>query len=81
MGHRAEILRRHDSALECVLVEVLPELAPELEAPEERAVVVACIHAGLWLRRVGIRTDVRERPLEKIVLPDAEHERVEPPLE
>ena len=59
----------------------MPQLAPELETPEERAVVVALVHSRLGLRRVGVGADVRKRALENVILPDAEHERVEAALE
>ena len=79
--HRAEVLRHHQPAVEGVLLQPAPQLAPVLEAPEQRAVVVSRSRAGEPLRGIGVFAHVGERPLEQVVLPDTEHQHVEAALE
>ena len=79
--HRAEVLRHHQPAVEGVLLQPAPQLAPVLEAPEQRTVVVSRSRAGESLRGIGVFAHVGERPLEQVVLPDTEHQHVEAALE
>ena len=78
--HRAEVFGDHQSTFKRVLLEVVAQLTPVLETPEERAVVVRGADAGERFRRIGIGAGFWERTLKEVVLPDTEHERVETTL-
>ena len=78
MRHGAEVLGGHHAARKRIVHDLLAKLTPELERPEEGALVErASIHSRKRLGRVGIRAHVGERLLKEVVLPDAEHEEVE----
>ncbi len=79
--HRAEILGHHQPAVERVLLEVAAQFAAVLQTPEERAVVVCLTGSREGLGGIWIGARLGESPLEEVVLPDAEHEHVQPPLQ
>ena len=81
VGHRAEVLGDHQAPVERILLHVPAKAAAVVKRPEERAVVEPLARVGRRLRGIRVGHDVRVGALEKIVLPDAQHEDVEPPLE